>query len=72
MLGPELVAAIQEMLWKRRMSQAELARRTGLSEASVSLFLHGEREGSFETIDKILDVLGLEVVIRPCRKRKGL
>jgi DNA-binding phage protein len=70
MLGPELVSAIQETLWNRGVSQAELARQTGLSEATISRFLKRQRECNFETIDRILDVLGLEIVIRPRRTRK--
>jgi DNA-binding phage protein len=70
MLGPELVSAIQETLWNRGVSQAELARQTGLSEAAISRFLKRQRECNFETIDRILDVLGLEIVIRPRRTRK--
>jgi transcriptional regulator with XRE-family HTH domain len=71
MIGPELRATVQETLWDRGISQADLARATGLTEATISRFLHGEREASFEVIDKILDALGLEVVIRPRRERKG-
>jgi transcriptional regulator with XRE-family HTH domain len=52
-------------MWKRAIQQAELARQTGLSEGQISRFLKGERGLSLESIDKLLDVLGLEIVIRP-------
>ena len=66
MIGEELRRAIQG----GKLSQAELARGTGLSEGQVSRFLKGERGLSLESIDKLLDVLELEIVIRPRRKGK--
>jgi transcriptional regulator with XRE-family HTH domain len=71
MFGPELRAAVQEALWQRGISQRDLANAAGLHEATVSKFLSGEREASFEVIDRITDAAGLEIVIRPRRTRKG-
>jgi transcriptional regulator with XRE-family HTH domain len=70
MIAEELRTAIQEAIWKRDIPQAELARRTGLSEAQISRFRRGERSLSFEAIDRLLDVLDLEVVVRRRRERK--
>ena len=70
MIGEQLRVAIQEAIWKRSIPQAELARQIGLSPARVSRFLKGERGLSLESIDKLMDALGLEIVIRP-RKRGG-
>jgi transcriptional regulator with XRE-family HTH domain len=67
MIGEQLKQAIQE----GPLSQAALARGTGLSEGQISRFLKGERGLSLESIDKLLDVLELEIVIRPrCKARK--
>jgi ribosome-binding protein aMBF1 (putative translation factor) len=67
MIGEQLRVAIQEAIWKRGITQRELAHAIELHEAMVSRFLKGEREASFDTIDKILDVLGLEIVVRARR-----
>ena len=72
MIAEQLRVAVQEAIWRRGVQQAELARRTGLSEAQISRFRRGERSLSLEAIDKVLDVLGLEVVIRPRRAREGV
>ena len=56
---------------ERGISQRDLARLVGVTEGAISRFLNGEREASFETIDKILDALGLEIVIRPRHDTKG-
>lgn len=42
------------------MSQVELARRSGLTPAAVSQIINGEREPSFGTIVKILDVIPIQ------------
>jgi len=70
MIDVQLRVAVQEAIWSGEITQAELARRTGLSPATISRFLKGERAPSFEAIDKLLDALQLECVIRPRRKRK--
>jgi transcriptional regulator with XRE-family HTH domain len=70
MIAEQLRVAIQEGIWKRGVQQVDLGRRAGLSEAQVSRFLRGERGLSLESIDRLLDVLELEVVIRPRRERK--
>jgi hypothetical protein len=57
-------------IWTGGIPQGELARRAELSEAMVSRFLRGERCFSPEATDKVLEVLGLEVVIRPRRERE--
>jgi transcriptional regulator with XRE-family HTH domain len=66
MIGEQLRRAIRD----GKLSQAELARATGLSEGQISYFLKGTRGLSLESIDRVLEVLGLEIVIRPRRKRK--
>jgi transcriptional regulator with XRE-family HTH domain len=60
----QLRVMLQETLWETGLSQAELARKTGLSPGQLSRFRRGERGLSLEMIDKVLDVLGLEVLFR--------
>ena len=67
MFGPELRAVVKETLWQRGVSQRDLARLVGVTEGGISRFLSGEREASFAMIDKLMDALGLEIVIRPRR-----
>jgi transcriptional regulator with XRE-family HTH domain len=71
MFGPELRVIVKETLWERGISQRELARLVGLTESAISRFLSGQWETSFETIDRLADVLELEVVVRPRRRGKG-
>jgi transcriptional regulator with XRE-family HTH domain len=70
MIDDDLRAIVQEALWTRGIQQAELARDAGMSESAISRFLRGERFLSPEGIDRVLNALGLEIVIRPRRERE--
>jgi hypothetical protein len=50
------------------MSRYELARESDVSEAVLCRFVNGKAGLSMESLDKVADVLGLEVV---ARDRKG-
>jgi transcriptional regulator with XRE-family HTH domain len=71
MFAEELRSTVQAATWELGIEQAELARRAALSESAISRFLRGERFLSPEAIDRVLAVLGMEVVIRPRREREG-
>lgn len=43
------------------MSQNELARLTGVEQASISRFTRGERDLSLGSVDRLLPILGLEL-----------
>jgi transcriptional regulator with XRE-family HTH domain len=60
----------REVIKSGGLHQAELARRTGLTTATISRVTTGEREASYKTIDRILDALEMEVVFRPRRGAK--
>jgi transcriptional regulator with XRE-family HTH domain len=67
MIGEQVRQALKRAIESGKLSQAELARRTSLTEATVSRIVSGDREPSGETIDKLMDALELEIVIRPRR-----
>jgi transcriptional regulator with XRE-family HTH domain len=63
MIGERLKKAIRDT----GLTQRELSRVTGIDETLISRFVRGQRGMSFETIDRLMDALGLEIVIRPRR-----
>ena len=67
MIGECLIQAIRDT----GLSQREVSRIAGVDETLISRFVRGQRQPNFETIDRILDGLGLEVVVRPRRRGKG-
>ncbi|MEX2647739.1 MAG: helix-turn-helix transcriptional regulator [Alphaproteobacteria bacterium] len=71
----ELVARIDAIIRRRRLTQAEAARRLGLSQPDVSRLLRGGfRDFSVERLLRLLMALGsdVEIVIRkPQARRPG-
>jgi transcriptional regulator with XRE-family HTH domain len=51
-------------------SRYSVSRKTGISQATLCRVLQGTRGMSLEMIDRLADGLGVEIVIRPRRKRK--
>lgn len=48
---------------KRKMSQAELAKRTGLQQTNISRIEHGKANPSLKTLLKITKALGVRLVV---------
>ena len=48
-----------------------IAKDAGVARSQLSRLLSGERGLNSDTIERLADYLGLEIVIRPKRTRKG-
>lgn len=55
---------IKERRAKLHLSQADLAEMTGVSLATVKDIERGRGNPSIRTVEKLLEVLGLEIVFR--------
>ena len=58
---------IKERRAKLDLSQADLAEMTGISLATVKDIERGKGNPSLRTVEKLLEVLGLEIVFRICQ-----
>ncbi|GAB6167488.1 hypothetical protein JCM19992_34880 [Thermostilla marina] len=61
---------IRQAVKQSGLSQYALCKLTGIDKAAMSRFVNGDRGLSLATLDRLADVLGLEVVAQPA-KRKG-
>jgi transcriptional regulator with XRE-family HTH domain len=52
-------------------SRYRIAQESGVAEAVLSRFVHGERDLRLDTADKLCAALGLRVVIEPKGKRRA-
>ena len=52
-------------------SRYRISKDTGISQAQLCRLLTGERGLSIAALERLADYLGMEVVVRPKRKRKG-
>ena len=67
-----LTERVQEAIRSGGMSRYAISKVTGIDQGLLCRFLKGQSSLSFETADKVLDALGLEVEIRPKHTtRKG-
>jgi hypothetical protein len=58
---------LQDAIRDAGESRYSISKRTGISQATLCRVLAGERGMRLEMIDKLMDGLGLELVVRPRR-----
>jgi hypothetical protein len=67
-----LTECIQEAIRSGGMSRYAISKATGIDQGQLCRFMQGQPGGlSFESVDKVLDCLGLVVEVKPRRGRKG-
>lgn len=55
---------IRQAIAESEHTRYRICQATGLNEAALSKFFHGERGMSLESIDKLAEFLELEIVVR--------
>lgn len=54
------------------ITQAEIARETGITKGALSRFMSGQRDMTLRTLETIAQVIGVRLVVgRPRRRKKG-
>ena len=66
-ISGQLRLAIDE----ENVSRYEIARQNGVSEATLSKFIHGQRGLSLDSIDRLGEYLGLRIVVDPKSAKRG-
>jgi transcriptional regulator with XRE-family HTH domain len=67
----QLTNAIAAAVKASEQSPYAIAKGAGVARSQLSRLLSGERGLNSETIERLAGYLGLEIVIRPKRTRKG-
>ena len=68
--GMEILDAIRDAIEASGKSRYQLARESGVAESVLSRLISGERGMSVGTVERMADALGLEIVVRPKRRRR--
>ena len=64
-MNAQIRQAAKQAIEASGLTQHELAKKAGIRQATVSRLLTGERRGEPETWDRLLEVLGLELIAVP-------
>lgn len=70
----ELLNMMRKAMETSGQSRYRISKETGIAESVLSRFMSGETALTVETVERLADYLGLEIVLRPkrgCGARKG-
>ncbi len=62
---------IRDAIRTAEKSRYRIAKETAISESQLSRLMSGEAGLSVEALERLADSLGLEITIRPKRRRRG-
>ena len=63
--------AIRKAIAKSRKSRYRLWQETGISQAQLCEFVHGRRGMSIQNLEALAEALGLKIIVRPAKRKKG-
>jgi transcriptional regulator with XRE-family HTH domain len=69
-MGESLSDHLRRIVNQASMSRYAISKRTGIPQSVLSRFVNGERGLSLESIDKLAEVLGLEIRVKPGAKQR--
>jgi len=61
---------VRKALEKCKMSRYAIAKKTGVSQTALSLFVNGRRGLGFKAMEKVCDCIGYDIVLRPKKKSR--
>ena len=62
---------IREVIERSGTSRYAISKATGVSQAQLSRLMAGQSGLSIASLERVADYLGLEIIIRPKRQKKG-
>ncbi len=62
---------IRKVIAESDKTRYRLWQETGISQAQLCEFLHGRRGMSVENLETLAQALGLEITVRPAKRKKG-
>ena len=67
----KLLDEIRSAMKASGQSRYSIAQEAGIAESQLSRLMSGERGLSVEGLERLADYLGLEIIVRPKRQKKG-
>lgn len=63
--------AIRKAMANSDKTRYRLWQETGISQAQLCEFVHGRRGMSIQNLEVLTEALGLEIIVRPAKRKKG-
>jgi len=63
--------AVRNAIAKSGKTRYRLWQETGISQAQLCEFLHARRGMSMERLETLAEALGLQIIVRPAKRKKG-
>lgn len=67
----QVLEQIRKAIRAGKKTRYRIAKETGIPESQLSRLMSGEKGLSIGSLERLADCLGLEIAIRPKRRRKG-
>ena len=67
----QIIEQIRRAVEASGKSRYSIAKESGVAESQLSRLMSGERGLSVETVERLADCLGLEILIRPRRRKES-
>jgi len=61
---------IRKAIVNSKTTRYAISKKTGVSESQLSQFMKGTKGLSYDALERVADCLGLEITIKPKRKKK--
>ncbi len=62
---------IRQLVKTSGSSRYAICKATGIDQGAMSRFVAGHRGLSLDSLDKLANYLGMEIIIRPKRRKRG-
>ena len=67
----KIIKAIQKAIEKSGKTRYRLWQETDIDQSHLRKVLNGEARLSYENLERLAEALGLEIIVRPKRTKKG-
>lgn len=67
----EILDRLRQAIREGGKTRYRLAQESGIDESALSRLMSGERGLSIEAAEKLAETLGLEIIIRPVKRKTG-
>ena len=65
----QLISEIKKAIQASGQTRYRIAKESGVAQSQLSRLMSGERGLSLDAVEQLADYLGLEIIIRPKRRR---